>query len=564
MPSFPSSQFPLALALLLVVLVVPLAAAANEPPFAADGPSVWRDGVWQPLDAGVEVAPAERASAFRSTAAAATNEGSQIRSIVPLFEPDGSAKVAVFGAAVDGETCLWRTDGTAAGTFRVEPAGSCLPVELNPFVVAIADGIAYFIAEPSAPRYWRTDGTATGTWPLTSFSDSGLFGGSISLFPVPPLGLVLFVANDDVHGPELWVSDGGPENAQRLAAPGLDGFPFRFQILGSEVLFFVFRDGFEYELWKTDGTAAGTSLVEVVGSAQYPGGPRSAYSLGERVVFFLGSGHPCIVQLWTSDGTAAGTEPIRSFDGPSCAISGQFQAARVAGLEGSILFDADDGTNGGELWRTDGTVAGTERLTDFAPAQPFLGHFPLNFPPVGLGGAIFFAANDGFHGMEPWKSDGTPGGASLLADICPGTCSSSPGWMRVVGGQLLFSAEEPSAGRELWASNGTSAGTKRVTDLCPGPCGATISRETPFGDSLLFIADDGSHGEEWWIFHAAGRPGGAADRPGTCEAVRKLPQHGAPGRPRRLHRGRRDPRPRALGHRRHACGDAPARRPPGG
>lgn len=106
--------------------------------------------------------------------------------------------------------------------------------------------------------------------------------------------------------------------------------------------------------------------------------------------------------------------------------------------------------------------------------------------------------------MEPWKSDGTPGGAAILADVCPGGCSSTPGWMEVAGGHLLFTAEEPAAGRELWVSDGTAAGTGPATDLCAGS--PDIFRETVFGDSLLFIADDGTHGEEWWNFSPPAGP----------------------------------------------------------
>ena len=67
-----------------------------------------------------------------------------------------------------------------------------------------------------------------------------------------------------------------------------------------------------------------------------------------------------------------------------------------------------------------------------------------------LGAARYFTMDDGIHGRELWKTDGTAGGTKPLADVLPGPLSSSPANLKVVGDRLFFSAWAPETGREPW------------------------------------------------------------------------------------------------------------------
>src|SRR4051794_9113306 len=75
---------------------------------------------------------------------------------------------------------------------------------------------------------------------------------------------------------------------------------------------------------------------------------------------------------------------------------------------GTLFFSAVDNAHGNELWRSDGTLAGTLLVKDIAPVG---GSNPSNFASVS--GTLFFVANDGIHGPELWKSDGTAAGTLL-------------------------------------------------------------------------------------------------------------------------------------------------------
>ena len=151
------------------------------------------------------------------------------------------------------------------------------------------------------------------------------------------------------------------------------------------------------------------------------------------------------------------------------------ELGRLVDAGGTMLFPAFTIGYGWELWKSDGTAAGTTLLKSSGMTS-FVGD-PANKEAVALpGGPLFFILNDAEAGAELWKSDGTAGGTVRVADIVPGPLGSHPHQLTAAAGKLYFTADDGVHGDEPWVSDGTAAGTHMVADLRAGP-GLLLSRQ---------------------------------------------------------------------------------------
>jgi ELWxxDGT repeat protein len=117
-----------------------------------------------------------------------------------------------------------------------------------------------------------------------------------------------------------------------------------------------------------------------------------------------------------------------------------------------------------------------------------------------LDDAVYFSAMDGVHGRELWRSDGTVAGTTLVADLAPGFASGAPRSSLVAwGGRLYFAADDGVHGQELWSSDGTAAGTRLEIDLAAGAAGSSPTDLTLADNRLFFAADDGVSGWQLWV-----------------------------------------------------------------
>jgi ELWxxDGT repeat protein len=154
----------------------------------------------------------------------------------------------------------------------------------------------------------------------------------------------------------------------------------------------------------------------------------------------------------------------------------------------TIYFTANDTTHGIELWKTDGTEAGTVLVKDINTADsstPFL---------LGsVGNTLFFTANDTTHGYELWKTDGTEVGTVLVKDINPLGDSNIIGgksWsIGAAGNRIVFQANDGVHGREPWTSDGTAAGTVMIEDINPSGNSNPGSFQS-FGNVIIFTTRD--------------------------------------------------------------------------
>jgi ELWxxDGT repeat protein len=153
-------------------------------------------------------------------------------------------------------------------------------------------------------------------------------------------------------------------------------------------------------------------------------------------------------------------------------------------LGGGAVFVANDGTHGAEPWFSDGTAFGTHLIKDVNPGNAYETIPSQRWDAATIGGTLLFAANDGVHGAELWRTDGTEAGTQLVRDIAPGTQWSFPQQLTAAGDVLFFRAGDGSSGPWLWRSDGTAEGTIMVSQV-PEPFDLAA-----FGRGVAFFSYD--------------------------------------------------------------------------
>jgi ELWxxDGT repeat protein len=126
----------------------------------------------------------------------------------------------------------------------------------------------------------------------------------------------------------------------------------------------------------------------------------------------------------------------------------------LTNFNGTLYFTADDGVHGDELWRSDGTAAGTFMVKDINPGSAGSNGGTLNLTVVG--GTLYLTASDGVDGVQLWKTDGTAAGTVMLTT----NLATAPRDLANINGTLFFDNNQG-----LWTSDGTGVGTVFVSAI---------------------------------------------------------------------------------------------------
>jgi trimeric autotransporter adhesin len=384
-------------------------------------------------------------------------------------------------------TNLWRTDGTANGTVQVidiDPTDEIKGV----FNITIQnDNIYFFTYKPilfyEVEIQFRVYNTSSQTYTLLKdFGTGGELDGAPEAFPYN--GSMLFSGYDDINGFEVWKTSGSVTTTQLLKDinKGRSYFNYlTFNDFTKEILFFTQENPNSYSLYKIELGTVVSKIKDIY--------LEDLTLLNANTYVFNSYESNTGSELWKTDGTAAGTVLLKDLN-----PNGSSEPNSFTKLNNSLIFRATTTTTGGELWITDGTAAGTNLIKDIYPGTTW--SYPRDFKECN--GYVYFIANTQAEGEELWRTDGTNAGTTLVKDVLPGSGSSQIKHLTKVGNKLFFVSTNTVYGEELFVTDGTSAGTILVKDIRPGFLSSNIQDLTAVGNDVFFSADDGVNGKELW------------------------------------------------------------------
>jgi ELWxxDGT repeat protein len=315
---------------------------------------------------------------------------------------------------------LWTSNGTSAGTVLLKNiyGGADSSSPRNFYAL---NNIVLFLARDAAngEELWKTDGTASGTLLVKDINAGPGSSASLELFP--GFSIPLFSAFHTFNNRAYFTATDGSSTGQ---------------------------------MWGTDGITANTTLVKdiVPGASLSYILLVDAVNLPAKFIFPVSDGISRS-ELWESDGTPGGTVLFKSFSpitpGDLPLISLPYSFDGVSGTVSQALFQgnkffflAGTATEGTELWISDGTLANTSMIKDINPGPGNGLNINENISYLYTSSFFFFAANDGVNGNELWRSDGTGAGTVMVQDINLNAGSASPELSIVNNGKVFFSATD--------------------------------------------------------------------------------------------------------------------------
>ena len=396
-------------------------------------------------------------------------------------------------------TELWVSDGTKAGTnllTDIVPGNG----SSNPQYLTDVNGILYFFISYFDyntfifyNQLWKTDGTVAGTVLVSDFTNGYLLAQLMNVN-----GRMFFTFNSFINGAELYTSDGTTEGTVKIAyINSFSGILPTHLTASKGLLYFAADDGTGGKLWVSDGSVQGTHPANNINNINLPvdyTGFRDSFAIINNVLYFQGftpDGGNELCKYDPSDPNPNVTIVKDIIPGPNSSYP-----SFMTNVNGTLFFTIGPAGADAELWKSDGSEAGTVLVKDISP-----GDQNIYYGLTSAYGILMFAYGNSAQGIELWRSDGTAAGTKIVKDINQGMFSSVPQYIAFNNGLFLFGADNGVNGYELWKSNGTTVGTTIVKDINQ----ASTSSSYPFGftattnNKVIFGAQDKNNGNALWI-----------------------------------------------------------------
>jgi ELWxxDGT repeat protein len=377
---------------------------------------------------------------------------------------DSSGDRFYWADVVNGQTTLWRTNGTLTSTVALtgteaitQPVRHIVAAPQGVYVVSASSMDA--TAPNAATTLWQTDLTPGVTTQIFAkagvpLSQEAYWGGWEPQLRDKFLTIGIQKPNDM----EMWKIEGAQVTKVPIPAGVL-----QLKFAHEQIFFFAGTKEFGTEPYYFDGVK--TELLLDL----FPGDASGAIFISDygdvissvvfkNVFYFAGTDGVRGNELWRSDGSAAGTFLVRDVIATRNNLPPRYSSigSLTAGYQ-YVHFMANDGLHGNKLWRSDGTADGTQR-NDVLPTSE---EFALM---IARGDVVYLLgvkAGNTYGPYAIWRTDGSAGGTRQL-----GAGFYAPPAMRLVGGRLVVAGSSSDSGpTQVWRADAEDTTLEPVLEL---------------------------------------------------------------------------------------------------
>lgn len=296
--------------------------------------------------------------------------------------------------------------------------------------------------------------------------------------------ILYFPGHSGDYDSELWRSDGTEAGTYRVMDLNPTGraYPHSLVVIDDWLYFLADSMSVYRQLFKTDGTVGGTHWLADVDDAGMENNHMLTKSGG---LLYYRTYRPSIgVEQWASDGTPEGTAMVKDI----CESQASYPH-ELTDFNGLLIFAAESCVGPNALYRTDGTLGNTIQIGGNNPAHVLT-----------VDDTIYFRCTFDDYGGELARTTGEPGSIEMIQDINPGAQGADIYHLTQVDSLIFFRASHADYGAELWAYNSKTGVTYLVKDIWPGSSGSSFPDQlVSYQGKLIFQAHDGEYGQELWI-----------------------------------------------------------------
>lgn len=400
------------------------------------------------------------------------------------------------GRSIDSGYELWKTNGAIGNATLLMDVYPGTQDGFYGKLLTSNNNIVFFDGKTSfyGVELWKTNGTISGTGIVKDINASYEDGLPYTIRYAFINNILYFTAGTTTTGIELWKSDGTNSGTTLVKNiyPGDNSSDIMFLTSIDNILYFSAREELVEDknyFWKSDGTATGTLLVKDVNLRGMDYGNTNKIFKCNNDIFFAGNSVINGWEIWKSNGTENSTNLFVDLNSQSDSTPKKFTK-----LNNEIVFSARANL-GDELYKSDGTQLGTNLVKDISNASNGSLYDNNNYGKfVKLGNLILFRAASLDVGYELWKSDGTESGTVLVKDIYlggPGLNENFGNDYCVMNNVLYFTANDGIHGYELWRTDGTELGTFMIKDMTAGALNSNIGSFCTFENKVFFVLGGG-------------------------------------------------------------------------